>query len=296
MVDANGLRFHVVIQEPTAPVTPRGEYPPLVLLLHGFPEFWYSWRHQIPALAAAGFRVAAPDLRGYNDSDKPDEIEAYRISAIVDDIAGIIAALGHETAVIVGHDWGGAAAFAFAIQKPGMTRGLCVLNSPHPTAFARELSRGNVEQLRKSWYMFFFQFPDVPEAMLAADKFRMLRAWAYGHARKGTFSGRDIARYVEAFSKPGALTGAINWYRASFRRGFPAVRSLARIEAPTLVIWGERDHFLGRELTVGMRRFFSGPFAIRYLAGVSHWVQQEAAGKVNAMLIKFISKLSVKQP
>jgi pimeloyl-ACP methyl ester carboxylesterase len=284
-VEANGLRFHVVIAGPAGGVRSRG----LVLLLHGFPEFWYSWRRQIPAMAAAGFDVAAPDLRGYNDSDKPDGIEAYRITNVVEDVAGIIRALGHERACIVGHDWGGAAAYAFAMLHPEMTDRLCVLNSPHPASFSRELQRGNIEQLKKSWYMFFFQLPDAPERLLAADNFRILKGMLAGSARKGTFGPADLARYAEAFAKPGALRSAINWYRAAFRGGLPSVRELPKIAAPTLIIWGDRDFALGKELTRGMRGYFSGAFRIAYLPGVSHWVQQEAPARVNALLTRFLA-------
>ncbi|HLF48791.1 MAG TPA: alpha/beta hydrolase [Methylomirabilota bacterium] len=171
-VEANGLRFHVVTAGPADGGPSRG----LVLLLHGFPEFWYSWRRQIPALASAGFEVAAPDLCGYNDSDKPEGVEAYRITNMVEDVAGIVRALGHERAGIVGHDWGGAVAYAFAMLHPEMTDRPCVLNSPHPALFSRELQRSNVEQLRKSWYMFFFQLPEAPERLLAADNFLVGRA------------------------------------------------------------------------------------------------------------------------
>jgi len=190
-VEANGLRFHVVTQEPA----PEHSKPaaPLVVLLHGFPEFWYSWRHQIPALAAAGFAVAAPDLRGYNDSEKPEGVEAYRISNVVEDVAGLIRALGRERAVIVGHDWGGAAAYAFAMMKPEMTSRLCVMNSPHPARFVAELSRGNEAQLRRSWYMFFFQLPEAPERLFTADGFRMLKGMLTRSARKGTFPPTVLA-------------------------------------------------------------------------------------------------------
>jgi pimeloyl-ACP methyl ester carboxylesterase len=277
-VETNGLRLHCVT---------AGEGP-LVVLLHGFPEFWYSWRHQIPALARAGFRVVAPDLRGYNESDKPEGVEAYRITSVVDDVAGLVRAFGAERAAIVGHDWGGAAAYAFAMLRPELTDRLAVLNCPHPAPFSRALNDGDLEQLRKSWYMFFFQLLDAPEALLSAHDFRFLRVFAYANARKGTFTPRDLKRFVEAFSKPGALTAAVNWYRAMFRHGLPPAREYPKIAAPALVIWGTRDHFLGTGLTRGMRRYFAGPFTLRYLPGVSHWVQQEAPARVNALLLRFL--------
>lgn len=277
-IAANGVTLHCV-------TAGRG---PLVVLLHGFPEFWYSWRHQIPALAAAGFRAAAPDLRGYNDSDKPEGVEAYRMTELVGDVAALIQALGEERAVIVGHDWGGALAYAFAMRHPEMTAKLAVLNCPHPEPFARALTEGDMAQLRKSWYMFFFQLPGLPEALLARDDFRMLKRFAYDHAKRGTFGKQDVARYVEAFAKPGALTGAINWYRAMFRRP-QGGRAYPAIAAPTLVIWGTADHFLGEHLLRGMKRHFTGPFRVRRLPGVSHWVQQEAPKRVNALLREFLA-------
>ena len=283
-VESNGLRFHCV----------AAGAGPLVVLLHGFPEFWYSWRHQIPALARAGFTVVAPDLRGYNDSDKPEGVEAYRMGMIVEDVAGLIRAFGHARAAIVGHDWGGAAAYAFAMLHPEMTDRLAVLNCPHPDAFSRALREGNLEQLKKSWYMFFFQLPDAPEELLSAHHFRLLKQFAYANSRKETFTSGALKAYVEAMAKPGALTGSINWYRAMFRRGLPPDREYPKISAPTLVIWGTRDHFLGNELTRGMRRYFSGPFRVVYLPGVSHWVQQEAPGQVNKLLLGFF-KGSVKK-
>ncbi len=277
-VEANGLRFHCVT---------AGEGP-LVILLHGFPEFWYSWRRQIPALARAGFTVVAPDLRGYNDSDKPEGVDAYRVSVIVDDVAGIIRAFGHARAYLVGHDWGGVVAYAFALFKPAMTLKLAVLNCPPPGVLYRAFLDGNLEQLRKSWYMFFFQLPDLPEALLSANNFRLLKAIAYAHARPGTFAAKDLRAFTAAFAKPGALTGAINWYRNMFRPGRQVGREFPPITAPTLLVWGTRDHFLGKELTRGIKRYFSGPFRLVYLQGVSHWVQQEAPGRVNRILVAFL--------
>jgi len=178
---------------------------------------------------------------------------------------------------------------------PEMTEALAVLNCPHPHAFSRALREGNLEQLRKSWYMFFFQLPGVPEEMLSANRFQLLKQFAYAHSRRGTFTPGALRAYVEAMAKPGALTGAINWYRAMFRRGLPPAREYPKISAPTLVIWGTRDHFLGNELARGMRRYFSGRFKIVYLPRVSHWVQQEAPGRVNSLLLRFF-KDSLRKP
>ncbi|MFQ5521909.1 MAG: alpha/beta fold hydrolase, partial [Candidatus Methylomirabilia bacterium] len=219
---------------------------------------------------------------------------AYRMGAIVEDVAGMIRVFGREQAVVVGHDWGGAAAYAFAMMHPEMAQGLVVLNCPHPVAFSRALQE-NYEQLKKSWYMFFFQLPEAPEAILSAHRFRFLKQFAYANSRRGTFSPATLRKYEEAMAKPGALTGAINWYRAMFRAGLPPLRELPKISAPALVIWGTRDHFLGQELTRGMRRHFSGPFRIVHLSGVSHWVQQEAPGRVNQLLVSFLNRFIKKR-
>ena len=278
-VEANGIRLHCAV---------AGEGP-LVVLLHGFPEFWYSWRHQIPPLARRGFQVVAPDLRGYNDSDKPAGVDAYRMSVLVEDVAGLIRAFGAERAHVVGHDWGGALAYAFAMRHPEMTERLAVLNAPHPAPFEQALFGGDLAQLQKSWYMFFFQLPGAPEELLSRDSFRFLRQFAFRQSRKGTFSPKDIALYLEALAKPGALTGALNWYRAMFPHGAVQARQYPKIAAPTLVIWGTADQYLNRTLTRGMRPYFSGPFAIRYLPGVSHWVQQEVPATVTRLLLKFLA-------
>jgi pimeloyl-ACP methyl ester carboxylesterase len=189
-VDVGELRLHCAFAGP--------EDGPLVVLLHGFPEFWWSWRHQIPALAAAGFRVVAPDMRGYNLSDKPLGVEAYRIEKLVGDVAGLIRALGRERAHIVGHDWGAVVAWEFAMRRPEMTERLAVLNVPHPREMLKGLRRP--AQLRKSWYIFFFQLPAVPERLLAQNDFAFLRKTFKGYPRE------DVDRYVEAAKRSRNLT------------------------------------------------------------------------------------------
>lgn len=278
----NGVRLHYVTQ---------GEGV-LVILLHGFPEFWYSWRHQIPALARQ-FRVVAPDLRGYNASDKPVGVANYRIDVLTADVRGLIRAFGEDKAIIVGHDWGGGIAWAFAADYPQATERLIVMNCPHPGAFQKQL-RSNWRQLRRSWYMFWFQVPWLPELAirLAARRFveQAFRGWAI---RKEAFSDEDLRRYVEAIQKPGALTAAINYYRAAFRevvrRG---ERKFAPITCPTLLIWGEEDVALGKELTYGMEPYFTNRFEIKYIPQCSHWVQQEQPELVNQYMREFLADLS----
>lgn len=260
---------------------------PLVILLHGFPECWYSWRLQIPALAAAGYRVVAPDLRGYNLSDKPRRVSDYRVEALADDVAGLIRALGAEKAHVVGHDWGAMVAWVFAMRHPSLLDRLAILNVPHPARYMKSLR--TLRQVRKSWYVFFFQLPWLPERGFTRDNFRALRnLFRYDPMRKGAFTDEDIERCVAAAAQPGAMTAAINYYRASVRRGPWAARRILRvIEAPTLVIWGEHDRYLGSELAEPDRHWVPNCQISRFL-DASHWVQVDRPDRVNSRLIGFL--------
>jgi pimeloyl-ACP methyl ester carboxylesterase len=274
----NGVRLHWV----------EAGSGPLVVLLHGFPEFWYSWRHQIPALAAAGFRVLAPDLRGYNLSDKPPGVACYRLEALTADVAGLISHAGASSATVVGHDWGGGIAWTLALRRPEVVGKLAVLNAPHPAAFLRELRRPG--QLLRSWYMFFFQLPWLPELLLRAGNFASLeRTLRRDPLRPAVFSEDDIRRYKEALSRPGALTAAVNYYRAAFRQLHRASDATPPITVPTLLIWGERDHYLGPRLTEGLERWVPG-IRIERLPGVSHWIQNDAPERVNELLVEFLRR------
>jgi pimeloyl-ACP methyl ester carboxylesterase len=279
-VDTNGIRMHYVT---------AGEGP-LVVLLHGFPQFWYAWRHQIPALATR-FQVVAPDLRGYGDTDKPPRVSDYRTGVLAADVAGLVKALGRDKAHVVGHDWGGGVAWTTAIEHPEVVDKLAVLNCPHPVVFAKAL-RSNFRQLRRSWYMFFFQLPAIPELVFGLSPERMIECTFRGMAiRKDTFSDEDLREFRQAIEKPGALTAAINYYRATFRN-VSAMRELERapkpIAAPTLLIWAEEDVALGKELTYGMEPLFSGSFRIEYVPNCSHWVNEEQPERVNELLLGFL--------
>lgn len=287
-VRANGLDFHCVTQ---------GEGD-LVLLLHGFPEFWYSWRHQIPFLAKR-FKVVAPDLRGYGESDKPEGVSSYTMDKLVGDVRGLIDAFGAENAHVVSHDWGGAIAWMFAATCPDLLDKLVVMNAPHPVAFVRELM-GNPRQLMRSWYMFFFQMPRLPEAVLRANDYAMIkrsfRGWAID---KSAFSDDDLEELTRAAARPGALTGGINYYRAMMRgnmkmmiknrKALSSPGGFPRIKRPTLLIWAEEDRALGKELTYGLEPYFEGDLLrIRYVPNCSHWVQQEQPMVVNQYLDEFL--------
>jgi pimeloyl-ACP methyl ester carboxylesterase len=275
--DLGGVRLHYV---------EAGEGP-LVVLLHGFPEFWFSWRFQIPALAEAGFRVVAPDMRGYNLSDKPTGVESYALDRLARDVERLIGALGEERAVVVGHDWGGIVAWAAAMLHPERVERLVILNVPHPERLARGLR--TPRQLLKSSYAFFFQIPWLPETVLRARDFAVVRfVFRNDPVRPDTFGEDDIDWYVEALSRPRALTATINYYRALARRAPDLARTLRRrIEAPVLVIWGQRDLFLVPELA-RPDPVFVPDARVERLPDASHWVQQDRPERVNALLLEFL--------
>ncbi len=274
----NGVRLHYVTQ---------GEGP-LLILLHGFPEFWYSWRHQIPALAKH-FTVVAPDMRGYNESDKPPGVASYHIDRIAEDVEGLIHAFHAERAIIIGHDWGGGVAWAFAANYPHMTAQLVVLNCPHPEAFQKALKE-NRQQLRRSWYIFCFQIPWLPELGLRVFGRRFIEQVFRGMAvRKEAFPDEELHKYAKALGAPGAARAAINYYRAAFRLSLRSgALRLPQISSPTLLIWGEEDRALGKELTYGMDEYFSERFEIKYISKCGHWVQQEQPEVVNRYLLEFL--------
>jgi pimeloyl-ACP methyl ester carboxylesterase len=275
----NGVRLHYV----------EAGSGPLVVLLHGFPEFWYSWRYQIPALAAAGYHVVAPDLRGYNTSEKPPGVRSYMLDTLTDDVLGLIHHMGEQSAVVVGHDWGGAVAWNVPMRHPHVVDTLIVLNAPHPAAFLRELRTPG--QMAKSWYMLFFQAPWLPEALFRAANYAVVeRTFRTDPVRRDAFSEDDIRRYKRALSRPGALTATINYYRALFRRNpREAIRPPPPITCPTLVIWGERDRYLGVPLTEGLEQWVSN-VRVERIPEASHWVQIDAPDQVNQLMLDFLRK------
>jgi pimeloyl-ACP methyl ester carboxylesterase len=258
--ELDGVRLHYVEQ---------GDGP-LVVLLHGFPEFWYGWRHQIGPLAEAGFRVVAPDMRGYNLSSKPPRVRDYDTASLAADIRDLIAERGAASACVAGHDWGGVVAWETAARHPEAVQRLAILNAPHPHVYRRHLT--DPRQLAKSWYTGFFQLPVVPE-LLGRSAF----------ARQ--FPEAERARYQAAFDQPGALTAMLNYYRAAARG---VNRRLGTVHAPTRVIWGLHDRYLTPGVATPHRADVPGLERVIYL-DTSHWVQHEAPDKVAALLADFFS-------
>lgn len=272
----NGVRLHCVEAGAGLPV----------VLLHGFPEFWYSWRHQLPALADAGFRAIAPDLRGYNLSDKPSGIRAYRLDALMGDIIGLIRESGADKATIVGHDWGGVLAWHLAMYHPDVVDRLIVLNAPHPAAYRREL-RG-WRQLLKSWYVFLFQLPAVPEQFFSAGDYDLLqRMLRRQPVRPDAFTAEDVRLYKQALARPGALTAALNYYRAAVSALLRDAPNPPTIAAPTLLLWGERDAYLSPRLTESLQSWVPNLLVVRF-PDISHWVQNDAPERVNRLMIDFL--------
>ena len=280
----NGIRTHYVHQG-------KG---PLVLLLHGFPENWYSWRFQLPALAES-FHVVAPDLRGYNETEIPGDLAAYRMEHLVEDAAGLIRHLGEESAYVVGHDWGGVVAFQLAAEHPELVKKLAILNAPHPFKCLDTLRR-NTRQLRRSWYMFFFQLPWLPERFIERDDYAFLRRAFRGTAvNKEAFPREVLNRFIDPMRRTGALTAGINYYRANLRNpgSLKKAKNFPVLTMPTRIIWGEEDVALDIVLTRDLDDFFSGPFDLRTIPNCGHWVQQEEPELVNRYLSEFLTEEKV---
>jgi len=276
-IETNGIRLHVVQAGPKSGIP--------VVLLHGFPEFWYGWRKQIPALVEAGCRVIIPDQRGYNLSDKPKGIKSYRTDELVKDILGLIDALDYEKVNLVGHDWGAVVSWMFAYQHPERLNRLSILNVPHPLVMRRFLQR-DFEQMRRSWYAYLFQLPWIPEQGMRANNWRGAVRALRGSGKIHTFTNDDIVKYKEAWSQPDAMTSMINWYRAAVRAAFQLPNEM-RIKVPTLMMWGMKDFALTHRMArPSIDHCDDGKLIL--FADATHWVQHDAAEEVNHYLVDFL--------
>ena len=285
--DVNGVRLHYAH---------AGEGR-LILFLHGFPEFWYAWRNQLAEFGRDSFAVA-PDMRGYNLSSKPDNVEAYDMTHLVGDIVALIGKLGAKSCCLVGHDWGGVVAWAVAMKAPEIVERLVIINAPHPKIFEREL-RENPKQQEASQYMLVFRSPQA-EAMMSANGFALMQETILGEGiRQGYISEADCEAYVEAWSQPGALTGGLNYYRAA--EVGPAMRAgqsvfnykeempSFEVKMPTLVIWGERDPYLLAANLEGMERYVSN-LRVERIPDATHWVVHEKPARVNELIRRFLAE------
>lgn len=279
-ITTNGIKLHVMTDGPAD--------GPSVVLLHGFPEFHYGWRKQIPALVNAGFRVIVPDQRGYNLSDKPKGVSAYDVDILVRDVIGLFDHFGIQKAKLVGHDWGAVVAWALAIQHPERLEKLAILNVPHPDVMTRFIL-GNLNQRKKSWYVFFFQLP-FAEMILRQNNFRFLeRALT---SSRGSFTPEEILEYKKAWSQPGTLTAMLNWYRAVVRKSLRGTWNPNKIQprpvkVPTLMLWGKNDVALSHEMAQPSIELCERGELVMF-DKATHWVQHDAAEEVNQKLIPFL--------
>jgi pimeloyl-ACP methyl ester carboxylesterase len=259
---------------------------PLIVLLHGFPEFWFGWRLQIAPLAAAGFRVVAPDLRGYNLSSRPTGVAPYSADLLAADIRGLIRELGAESALLVGHDWGGSVAWTVAMNHPEVVNRLAILDAAHPRTLQKGLR--NPRQLLRSWYFFYFALSGLPERHVRARRFRFFRRFL--RDARPAYTPEEMDRYVEAWSQPGVVAAMINYYRCSVRQSPKKAKSALRpISAPTLVIWGQRDRYLGHKLAEPDHDDVPNLDRVERLPDASHWVHHDESEQVTRLLIDFFA-------
>ncbi|RQG95877.1 alpha/beta fold hydrolase [Natrarchaeobius chitinivorans] len=269
----NGVELHAVVA--------GDESAPLVVLLHGFPGFWYTWRHQIDPLVDAGYRVLVPDQRGYNLSEKPGPVREYRQRTLATDVVELIGTEGRDSAHVVGHDWGGMVAWSLALHHPSAIDTLGIVNAPHPVAFRRQLL-SNPEQLRRSWYAFFFQLPAVPEWACRYDEYRLLEQVLRETSAPDTFTDEDIKRYRQAWRQEGVLSGMLAWYRASAR--YPPKPPRTDVDVPTLVVWGRDDVALVPELAIDSYDFCPNG-RLEFLPEASHWVLHERPERTTELMV-----------
>ena len=275
----NGVTLHVVQAGPLD--------GPVALLLHGFPDFWASWTAQVDHLVQAGYRVWIPDQRGYNESEKPPDIDSYHINILADDVCGLISSTGNQKVTLLGHDWGGAVSWWLAHRNPDLIDRLIIINSAHFSVILHYM-KWNLRQLARSWYMYFFRIPFLPEYLLRRRNYQALTEALTKRSQPNTFSATDLDRCRAAWSQPGALKSMINWYRA-LMRDKPVTTKSVQITVPTLLIWGSQDHALGQEMAQPSIDLCDQG-ELRMISNAGHWVHREASSTVNRYILEFLSK------
>jgi pimeloyl-ACP methyl ester carboxylesterase len=282
-IQANGLEFEVDEAK-------GGDGTRLALCLHGFPESKFSWRYQLPLLAELGYLAWAPNQRGYGQSSRPKGVAAYDIDNLVADVEGLIAASGAKETLLIAHDWGAIIAWHCAMRHIKTLTRLVIMNVPHPSRFAEDIRKNRTQQ-RKSWYVAFFQIPKLPEWFLTRKKAKAVGDAFLGMAiDKSRFPEDVLQHYRDNALLPGAATAMVNYYRAGRRAGSKRMApEPGTVDVPTLIIWGEEDSALEKSLVPGTERFVKD-LTVRYLPGVSHWVQQEAPEKVNDILKEWLAR------
>lgn len=278
-IKTNGITLHAVTAGP--------EEGPLVVLLHGFPEFWYGFKNQIEPLAKAGYRVVAPDQRGYNLSDKPVGIHHYMIDNLRDDIIGLIEQQNRKKAIIIGHDWGGAVAWHIGSTRPEYVEKLIPINIPHPSVMPRVIKNYPIQALQSS-YILFFQLPVLPEKLFRANHFRLMKQAFYRTSKDQTFNRRDIEQYEEAWARPEALTNMLNWYRAMRKGSFNQLVDRP-LTVPVRMIWGKEDQFLSvHSAKESLAKCIDGNMIL--VDGATHWLTHEYPELVNKLIQQFIEE------
>jgi pimeloyl-ACP methyl ester carboxylesterase len=260
---------------------------PVIIFLHGFPEFWYGWQKQIDFFAAKGYRVIVPDQRGYNLSSKPKGLSSYQVTSLAEDIIELIRTTGQNKVYLVGHDWGGAVVWAIVYLHPELLHKVAILNMPHPRVFMKTV-RTNISQMIKSWYIGFFQLPGISEKFLSLFKYRMMQNSLLRTSLPGTFSPADIQMYRQAWQQPGALHSMIKWYRAAMRYKNPFSSGLQQVEIPLLLIWGKKDKFLQHEMAQKSLNYCRNG-QLHMIGDATHWLHHEKSTEVNELIYHFIN-------
>jgi pimeloyl-ACP methyl ester carboxylesterase len=277
-IQTNGVKLHVMETGPAD--------GPMILFLHGFPEFWYAWRKQIDYFADKGYLVVVPDQRGYNLSDKPEGIASYKIDELAKDIIGLIDAYGREKIFLVGHDWGASVSWWVALKYPERLQKLVILNVPHPKVMAKTVFT-NVEQMKKSWYIFYFQLPGAVDKLAAATNYQWVLDMITISANHGAFSAAELEEYRKAFSQPGAFTAMVNWYRAMIQTKQEQPQSFD-VTVPMILMWGEEDVAMLTEMADESMAYCKQGKLIKF-PKVSHWIQHEAADRINPFIAEFFA-------